>query len=122
MPKKNMFTVSIQRGPVYLLAIASGPADVDENCAGIVFVAEILRRTAVRRLLFDMTAMAPQVGQTGVLEVMSTLYANMPALDKMAVLSPGGLAHGLVIEAARHRNVPVREFARACEADAWLQA
>jgi hypothetical protein len=116
-----MFTVSIERRPAYLLAVAAGPADVDENCSGIVFVAEMLRRTATRRLLFDMTALAPKFAGAGALEVISTLYSSMPDMDKIAILAPAGMSHGLVLEVARHRNVPAIEFTHVGEADAWLR-
>src|SRR4051812_45439588 len=116
-----MFTLSIQRGPSYLLAVASGSADVDENCSGVVFVADILRRTGTRRLLFDMTALTPTFGKGGAIEVISTLYSSMPPMDRIAVLVPPGMSHGLVLEVARHRNVPAREFENPGEADAWLQ-
>lgn len=116
-----MFTVSIQRRPAYLLAVASGSADADENCSGVVFVADILRRTGTRRLLFDIVELTPQFGQAGALEVISTLYAHLPPLEKIAVLAPQGGSKGLVLEVARHRNVPAMEFASASEADAWLR-
>ena len=116
-----MFTVSVQRGPSYLLAVATGPADVHDNCAGVMFVADILRRSGVKRLMFDMTALTPQFGQSGALEVISTLYNTMPPLERIAVLVPKGMSQGLVLEVARHRNVPAMEFANANEADAWLQ-
>jgi hypothetical protein len=116
-----MFTVSIQRGPIYLLAVASGEANIDENCSGIVFVSDILRRTSTRRLLFDMMALRPDFGPSGALEVISTLFNSLPPLEKIAVLVPGGTSHGIVLEVARHRNVAAREFASGTEADAWLQ-
>jgi hypothetical protein len=116
-----MFTVSIQRGPAYLLAVASGPADVAETCSGVVFVAEMLRRTSTRRLLFDMMALAPRFEQAAAIEVISTLYSSMPPMEKIAILIPPGMSHGLVLEFARHRNVPAQEFAGALAADAWLQ-
>ena len=116
-----MFTVSIQRRPGYLLAIASGAADVDEHCAGIVFVADLLRRTGTARLLFDITALDSQLGQGGGLEVISTLYASMPPMERIAIVAPPGMSHGLVLEVARHRDVPAREFADAGEADSWLR-
>ncbi|MDB5898598.1 MAG: hypothetical protein JWP22_1457 [Ramlibacter sp.] len=115
-----MFTLSIQRRPAYLLAAASGPADVDENCSGIVFVADMLRRTCSRRLLLDMTALAPRFAGAGALELISTLYSSMPAMEKIAVLVAAGTSHGVVLEVARHRNVPAMEFANVSEADAWL--
>jgi hypothetical protein len=118
--KGTMFTLSIQRCPAYLLATASGPADVDENCSGVVFVSDMLRRTCTKRLLFDMTALAPQFGGAGALEVISTLYSSMPAMDKIAVLVTAGMSHGVVLEVARHRNVPAMEFANLSDADAWL--
>jgi hypothetical protein len=115
-----MFTLSIQRRPAYLLAAASGPADVDENCSGVVFVADMLRRTRTKRLLFDMTALAPRFGGAGALEVISTLYSSMPAMDKIAVVVAAGMSQGFVLEVARHRNVPAMEFANLSDADAWL--
>lgn len=117
-----MFTVSIQREPEYLRAIASGPADVHENCAAIVFVADLLRRTATTRLLFDMRELQTRFERAGGLEVLSTLYASMPSMEKIAVLVPPGLSHGLVLEVARHRQVPAQEFTSADEAAAWLKA
>ena len=116
-----MFTVGIQRGPSYLLAVASGTADIEENCSGVVFVADILRRTGTKRLLFDMMALTTRFGQAGALEVISTLYTSLPPMEKIAVLVPAGMSHGLVLEVARHRNVPAQEFASARAADEWLQ-
>lgn len=116
-----MFTVSIERRPGYLLAMASGPAGVDENCAGILFVADLLRRTGIGRLLFDITALEPQLGQGGGLEVISTLYASLPPMEKIAIVASPGMSHGLVLEVARHRDVPAREFVDAGEADSWLR-
>jgi hypothetical protein len=116
-----MFTVSIQRRPGYLLAMASGPADVDDNCAGIVFVADLLRRTGTPRLLFDITTLEPRLGKAGGLEVISTLYASLPPMERIAIVASPGMSHGLVLEVARHRDVPAREFVDASEADAWLR-
>jgi hypothetical protein len=117
-----MFTVSIQREPEFLRAIASGPADVHDNCAGIVFVADLLRRTATARLMFDMRELQARFAQAGGLEVLSTLYGSMPPMEKIAILVPSGMSHGLVLEVARHRNVPALEFTSAHEAVAWLRA
>jgi hypothetical protein len=86
-----------------------------------VFVADILRRTSTGRLLFDTTALAPQFGGGGALEVISTLYSAMPPMEKIAIIVPPGMSHGLVLEVARHRDVPAREFTNLGEADAWLQ-
>ena len=116
-----MFTVSMERRPGYLLATATGPADVAENCSGIVFVGEMLRRSGIARLLFDMKNLTLQLGKADALEVISTLYASTPPLEKIAVLAPAGQSHGLVLEVARHRNIPAQEFAEADEADAWLR-
>ena len=117
-----MFTVSIQTGSCYLLAVASGVADVADNCSGVIFVAEKLRRTSTKRLLFDMTAFAHDFGPEGALEVISTLYLNMPPLEKIAVLVPEGKSRGLVKDVAAHRNIQFREFGDAAEADEWLRA
>jgi hypothetical protein len=117
-----MFTVSIQTGSCYLLAIASGVANVADNCSGVIFVAESLRRTATKRLLFDMTAFASDLGPEGAIEVISTLYLNMPPLEKIALLVPKGQSRGMVKEVASHRNIPFREFVDAAEADEWLRA
>ena len=120
--RTEMFTVSIQTGSRYLLAIASGLASAADNCAGVVFVAESLRRTSTKRLLFDITALSPEMGPQGAMEVISTLYLHMPPLEKIALLVPRGESLGMVKEAAAHRNIPFREFVDAVEADEWLRA
>ena len=117
-----MFTVSIESRPDYVLAVATGPADVQHNCSGAVFVADIMRRTGGKRLMFDMTALTPQLERAEALEVISTLYASMPSMEKIAILAPQQGSHGLVLEVARHRNVPAREFDNASDADAWLRS
>lgn len=117
-----MFTVSVQTGGCYLLAIASGVADVADNCSGVVFVAESLRRTSAKRLLFDITALAPDMDPQGAMEVISTLYLNMPPLEKIALLVPKGESRGMLKEVAQHRNIAFREFVDAAEADEWLRA
>jgi hypothetical protein len=116
-----MFSVGCQRGPSYLLAVVSGPADVHDACAGAVFIAEMLRRTGIPRVLVDMTAMDHDFGQGGALDVISTLYNCLPPLEKIAVLIAPGASHGLVLEVARHRNVPAQEFASIQDAEQWLQ-
>lgn len=117
-----MFTVAIERRPAYLRAIASGPADVAENCSGVVFVADALRRTSSTRLLFDMTGLRPTFGKAGALEVISTLYSSLPPMDKIAVVVAPGMSQGVVLEVARHRNVPAQEFHTTDAADEWLRA
>lgn len=117
-----MFTVSIERRPDYVLAVATGAADVHCICSGAVFVADVLRRTGGKRLMFDMTALTPQLERAEALEVISTLYASMPSMEKIAILAPQQGSHGLVLEVARHRNVPAREFDNASDADAWLRS
>ena len=116
-----MFSVGIQRGPSYLLATATGPADVHENCSGILFVTDLLRRTGTRKLLFDMMALEPSYGPEGAIEVISTLYSSMPEMEKIAVLVPAGMSKGIILEVARHRGVTAREFADVRAADEWLR-
>jgi hypothetical protein len=116
-----MFTVGCQRGQAYVLAVASGPGNVEEVCSGALFIAEMLRRTGGKRVLVDMTSMDPHLVQADALEVISTLYACLPPLEKIAVLMAPGASHGIILEVARHRDVPAREFANITEADAWLQ-
>ena len=117
-----MFTVGIQRGPSYLLAVATGPADAAENCAGVLFVADILRRTCTKRLLFDITGLRPRFEKADALEVLSTLYACIPPLERIAVLVAPGESQGFVLEVAQHRCVPAQEFDSAEAADEWLRA
>ena len=116
-----MFTLSTERSQGFLRIVVTGPAGVDETCAGAVFCAELLRRTAPRRLLLDMEAFVPEFAQADGLDVLSTLYAGMPALERLAVVIPAGGSHGLVLDVARHRNVPAREFDDPEEAEAWLR-
>jgi hypothetical protein len=116
-----MFSIGCQRGPSYLLAVVCGTADVDDSCSGAVFIADMLRRTCAKRVLVDMLGMEHQFGQAGVLEVISTLYACLPPLEKIAVVIAPGASHGLVLEVARHRNVPAQEFANFSEAEDWLR-
>lgn len=115
-----MFRISSESHPAYLRVVVAGPAGVDEACAGSVFCAELLRRKSPRRLLLDMEQFAPSFARMDGLDVLSTLYAGMPALERLAVVIPAGGSHGLVLEVARHRNVPAREFADRDEASAWL--
>ena len=115
-----MFSIGLQRNPRYLLAVATGSAGIEENCAGVVFVADMLRRTGARRLLFDMMALTLDFGPAGGLEVISTLYNNLPPMEKIAVLVPRGMSRGIVMEVARHRDVPAQEFDDAASADVWL--
>ena len=116
-----MFTISSERAPDYLRFVVVGPGDVDETCAGAMFCAELLRRTSARRVLIDMMAFRPEFAQTDGLDVLSALYGSMPALERLAVLIPAGKSHGLVLDVARHRNVPAREFEDLNEAEAWLR-
>lgn len=115
-----MFTISTEDGPGYLRIVVTGPAGVDETCAGAVFCAELLRRKASPRVLVDMKAFVPIFARADGLEVLSTLYGGMPPLERLAVVIPAGGSHGLVIDVARHRNVPAREFDERGEAEAWL--
>ena len=116
-----MFTIGTERGPGYLRIVVRGPAGVDETCAGAVFCAELLRRTSPRRVLIDMMAFVPEFVRADGLDVLSTLYAGMPPLERLAVLIPAGKSHGLVLDVARHRNVPAREFDDFADAEAWLR-
>ncbi|HEX7890758.1 MAG TPA: hypothetical protein VF522_15465 [Ramlibacter sp.] len=115
-----MFTISTEPGPGYLRFLVAGPAGVHETCAGAAFCAELLRRTSSRRVLLDMMTFAPVFARADGLDVLSTLYGEMPALERLAVLIPAGKSHGIVLEVARHRNVPAREFDDPEEAAAWL--
>lgn len=117
-----MFTVGIQRGPSYLLAVATGPADAAEKCSRVVFVADMLRRTGTQRLLFDITGLKPQYEKADALEVLSTLYASLPPMEKIALLVAPGESRGFVLEVAKHRGVPAEEFESAEAADEWLRA
>ena len=116
-----MFTISTERGPAYLRLVVSGIAGVDETCAGAVFCAEMLRRTAAPRVLIDMMAFEPQFARADGLDILSTLYGGMPPLERLAVVIPAGKSHGLLLDVARHRNVPAREFDELGQAEAWLQ-
>lgn len=116
-----MFTVGCQRGASYLLAVVSGPADVDDLCSGAAFIAEMLRRKSSKRVLVDMTAMDHHLEKSGGIDVISTLFSCLPPLEKIAVLIAPGTSHGLVLEVARHRNVDAREFASVHEVDQWLR-
>jgi hypothetical protein len=117
-----MFTISSERGPGYLRIVVSGPAGVHETCAGAVFCAELLRRTAATRFLIDLMAFEPQFARADGLDILSTLYGAMPPLERIAVVVDPDRSHGLVLEVARHRNVPAREFEDRAEAETWLLA
>lgn len=116
-----MFTISSERNADYVRFVVTGPGGVDETCAGAVFCAELLRRTSARRVLIDMLAFRPEFARTDGLDVLSTLYAGMPPLERIAVLIATGKSHGLVLDVARHRNIPAREFDDFAQADAWLR-
>lgn len=116
-----MFTISTERCPGYLRIVVTGRAGVDETCAGALFCAELLKRASSRRVLVDMMAFAPEFARTDGLEVLSTLYGVMPPLERIGVTIPAGKSHGLVLDVARHRNVPAREFDDLGKAVAWLQ-
>src|SRR5690349_6708708 len=116
-----MFTVGIERRHAYVVATLSGPADVRTICSAAVFIAEVLRREAAARVLVDITAMDQKLARADALDVISTLYGCLPPLEKIAVLTVPGESRGMVLEVARHRNVPAREFATIEEAEAWLQ-
>jgi hypothetical protein len=116
-----MFSIGCQRGPSYLLAVICGPADVDDSCSAVVFIADMLRRSGAKRVLVDMLGMDQQFGQAGVLEVISALYACLPPLEKIAVVIAPGASHGSILEVARGRHVPAQEFATFKEAEDWLQ-
>lgn len=116
-----MFTISSESHPAYLRVVAAGPASVDEACAGSVFCAELMRRKAPKRVLLDMSAFQPSFVRMDGLDILSTIYAGMPPLERLAVVIPAAGSQGLVLEVARHRNVPAREFADRDEAAAWLQ-
>ena len=116
-----MFTISSERAPDHLRFVVAGSGGVDEACAGAVFCAEMMRRTSARRVLLDMLAYRPEFVRTDGLDVLSTLYGHMPPLERLAVVIEADKSHGLVLDVARHRNVPAREFADAGEAEAWLR-
>ena len=116
-----MFTIGTERGPGFLRVVVSGPAGVHETCAGALYTAELLRRTSSSRVLLDMMAFAPEFARTDGLDVLSTLYGAMPPLERIAIVIPAGRSHGLVLDVARHRQVPAREFDDVREAEAWLQ-
>lgn len=115
-----MFTISTDHGASYLRIVVSGRGGVDEACASAVFCGELLRRSSSRRVLVDMMAFSPKFARADGLDVLSALYGSMPALERLAVLIPAGKSHGLLLEVARHRNVPAREFDDFAQAEAWL--
>lgn len=115
-----MFTISSEHDPRYLRIVVTGHAGVDETCAGAVFCAELLRRTSSRRVLVDMMAFFPVFDRADGLDVLSTLYGGMPPLERLAILIPPRRSYGLILEVARHRDVPAREFDDRRVAEAWL--
>ena len=116
-----MFTIGTEPGPGFLRVVVTGPAGVHEACAAAVYAAELLRRTSSPRVLIDMMAFAPAFARTDGLDVLSTLYGAMPPLERIAIVIPAGRSHGLVLDVARHRQVPAREFDDVHEAEAWLK-
>ena len=115
-----MFTISSEDGPGYLRIVVAGPAGVDETCAGAMFCAELLRRKSPQRVLLDMQAFVPSFARADGLEILSSLYAGMPLLERLAIVKPAGGSHGLVIDVARHRNVAAQEFGDRAGAEDWL--
>ena len=116
-----MFTIQTERCPGFLRIAVAGRAGVDETCAGALFCGDLLRRTASRRVLFDLGAFFPEFTRADGIDVLSALYSSLPALERLGVVVPADRSLGLLLEVARHRNVPARQFDDFSEGTAWIQ-
>jgi hypothetical protein len=117
-----MFNVSAQVDGRYVLIVASGPAAVPELCAAISFLSELLRRSDSRGALIDIMGVDFALDARADQTVLQHLADTLPALDKLAIVVPARMSHGLVAAAARAKGIEVGEFDNLPAADAWLSA
>lgn len=117
-----MFNVSAEIEGRYVLVVVSGEATAAHLCASITFLSELLERTGRWRALIDMMGLHFVLDEAADRAVLGQLQRQMPALEKLAVVVPTQVSHGLIATVARAKGIDVGQFDNLPDADRWLSA
>jgi hypothetical protein len=119
---KGMFTVSVAYGPSMALVACSGPATATEICGAVAMSAEVARRTARPRFLFDFLAVDFKGTDQDRKEMGKTAASLLAGLDRIAVVLTSAQNTGVGERAANEAGAVLCNFENLTEAMDWLNA
>lgn len=119
---RGMFTVSVEYGPSMALIACSGPATVTEICSALWFGAEIARRAARPRFLFDLLAVDFHGSDQDREEIGLVAASLLGQVDRIAVVLSAAQNTGVGERFARRGGVELCNFESLAPAIDWLTA
>jgi hypothetical protein len=112
-----MFTLSVQRGP-YLLATATGSADLTDLTAAVMCIAEVARRARSQAVIIDLLAVTTNLSAADH-EELGRFLARVLAGIRVASVVPSSERIGTSERVAVACGLVLRTFTDLIEAEAW---
>ncbi|KQT11585.1 hypothetical protein [Ramlibacter sp. Leaf400] len=116
-----MFSVTVRDDTAYLVAMATGRAELAHLCGLADLAARIAVMKGHRRALVDLLEVQPFLTFTEHLQLGAHVAAAFGPLERVATVVPASQRNGTSEKAAQKHGLRLRTFTVLQEADAWLQ-